>query len=84
MVDLETMGKTNNAAIISIGAVFFDESAVYCGNSFYSVIDLRSSLDLNLTVDASTILWWLQQNETARKEFARNGNDIQWVLNKLS
>lgn len=66
MLNLETMANTYNAAIVSIGAVLFDEVTIL--DRFYYTVDLQSCLDVGLTVDASTIVWWLQQNEEAKKE----------------
>ena len=69
MCDLETMGNRSNAAIIAIGAVKFDPVRKQITDRFYSRVDLQSCLDAGLTVDGSTIMWWLQQPEAARAEF---------------
>lgn len=67
MLDLETMGKQSNSVICSIGAVEFDIKTGNTGREFYRRIDINSCLDIGLTVDGSTIEWWLNQNEKARK-----------------
>jgi hypothetical protein len=81
MIDLETMSTESNAAIIAIGAVFFDADGL--GESYYEKINLQSCIDLGLRIDASTIIWWLQQSEDARKEFFDNGKSckLNSVLN---
>ncbi len=61
MLDLETMGNTSNAAIISIAAVYFDETGV--GRSFYHKVSLGSSCAIGLEMDADTVLWWLKQSD---------------------
>lgn len=68
MIDLETMGTGFNAAIVSIGAVKFslDPREEVTGDEFYSNILLQSCLNEGLSVDGSTIMWWLQQSEAAR------------------
>lgn len=67
MLDLETMGNKSNAALVSIGAVEFNlTDGSKTGREFYKVIDLQSCLDVGLKVNASTIYWWLQQNQAAR------------------
>ena len=71
MIDVETMGVRSNAAIIAIGAVKFDKSSI-SPDTFYRVIDLQSCMDAGLTVDASTILWWMKQSKEAREEFTSN------------
>lgn len=62
MLDLETMSTSANAAIVSIGA---------CANDgrpdFYMRVDLESCMHAGLKVDASTIQWWMQQSDEARK-----------------
>lgn len=68
MVDLETMDNTATAAIIAIGAVAFDPSSGTLGNEpFYRVVNLESAIAAGGTVSASTILWWLEQSDEARR-----------------
>ena len=43
MLDLETMGKGLSAAIVTIGAVFFDPMTGELGAEFEAHIDLRDS-----------------------------------------
>lgn len=71
MLDLETMGNTSNAAIIEIGACVFS-SKHGLGSEFSVEIDLQSSMDAGLTVDASTIMWWMMQKWEARGRFKGN------------
>jgi len=66
MLDLETMGRKSNSAIVSIGAVEFNIETGETGREFYAVIDLNSCLDFGLKVQADTIYFWLQQNQAAR------------------
>jgi hypothetical protein len=80
MLDLETMGKKSNSAIVSIGAVEFNIETGETGREFYKVVDLQSCLDLGLKVEASTIYWWLQQSEAARKRICVKGEHLQKVL----
>ena len=68
MLDLETMGTGPNAAIVAIGAVEFDLNELTTGRTFYTAIDLVSAVESGGTIDASTVLWWLKQDETARAE----------------
>ena len=84
MLDLETMGKKSNAAIVSIGAVEFNIETAETGDQFYGRVDLQSCLDYGLTVDASTVYWWLLQSEQARKEIAHGGDNLAHALNVFS
>ena len=68
MIDLETMGNVPGSVIVAIGAVAFD---VETGGSeapshFYRTISLQSCLDVGLTVQGSTVEWWLRQGDAAR------------------
>lgn len=65
MVDLETMGTGSSAAIVSIGAVKFTEDSVQ-SDAFYRVVSLQSALDAGMTLDGSTVMWWLSQTQDAR------------------
>ena len=78
MVDLETLGNGYSAAIISIGAVEFDETGL--GREFYMPVDAQSSVELGLTIDASTVMWWMQQDVKAKAAFKDNGEPIQAAL----
>jgi hypothetical protein len=79
MLDLETMGKRPGCAIVSIGAVEFDIKTGATGREFYERVNLKQGL----FVDASTIYWWLQQNEQARLELCKGGLDIDTALAKF-
>lgn len=79
MVDIETMGNRSKAAIVSIGAVKFDPSSEGLGDQFYCLVDLQSCLNAGLEVDASTIMWWLNQSPEARE--ALNPRD-RWGISR--
>lgn len=68
MLDIETMGTESFSSIISIGALEFDIETGKTGKEFYVNVDLQSCMDLGLIVNASTIMWWLNQSEQARKD----------------
>lgn len=69
MLDLETFGVSNSAAIISIGAVMFDLQKFELGPSFHVKIDLKGH---NLgKIDGSTVLWWLGQSDAAVEALLR-------------
>jgi hypothetical protein len=81
MLDIETMGNESFSSILSIGAVEFDIETGKTGKEFYVNVDLQSCMDLGLIVNASTIMWWMQQNEQARKDLVKkNALSIQKAL----
>lgn len=73
MLDIETMGTRPSSAILSIGAVEFNAAKI--SNPFSVRISLQSCLDVGLTVDASTINWWIEQSAEARNKLL-NTNPI--------
>ena len=84
MLDLETMGNKSNAAIVSIGAIEFNLDTGVEASIFYERIDLQSCIDRGLKIDASTLYWWLKQNEEARLELAKGGIDLYEALGEFS
>lgn len=69
MIDLETMGTRPDAAIVAIGAVEFEAWPLpQIGRSLYLPVQLASSVAAGGTMDPATVLWWLQQDDAARRE----------------
>lgn len=68
MLDLETMGTSSTAAIVAIGAVFFEPLTGETGEKFYTVIDLSDSAKFG-DLDGRTVTWWLSQSDEAREVF---------------
>lgn len=69
MIDLETMGKSNRAPITQIGAVVMDFERGELGDTFHIHVNLENSVRWGGVMDASTVIWWLQQSPEARREF---------------
>jgi hypothetical protein len=69
MLDLETFGTGTNAAVVSIGACAFniETGEVNDVDVFHARIDLSKSRSPGV-IDASTVEWWMRQNEEARME----------------
>lgn len=68
MIDLETLGTTADAAILSIGAVRFDlETGVVNAQPFYQVVSFESQPNRVLSRD--TLVWWMQQDPKAAAVF---------------
>lgn len=77
MVDIETLGLDHDAVIVSVGAVAFGAGEL--GETFYRSIDIESCQEAGLTIDASTLNWWFEQDETAQEQLA-GGDDLGDVL----
>lgn len=78
-------GNGSNCSLVSLAAVKFDLNTGEKGDVFYKKIDLKSSLDIGLNVNADTIMWWLKQSNEARKElYSGEHFHIKDVLEEFS
>lgn len=88
MLDLETMGNGSFSAITAVGAatLFTGTPTPHDIYKFSEDVSLQSSVDSGLQMDASTVIWWLQQSEDARKPFKNNegADHLAVVLKKFS
>lgn len=85
MLDLETMGNGNEAAITAIGAVkfdLFDRMAEV--KKFYVTVDLESSMACGMKMDASTVKWWLTQSDAARQQMLKDPIDLPTALDAFA
>jgi len=71
MLDIETMGTGHNSVIVSIGAVFFNIETGEKGDTFYRKINFQDCLDHGLQITASTVEWWMHQNESTRDKISK-------------
>lgn len=79
MIDIETMGNTPGAAILSIGAVFIKDGKL--AEEFYQHIDLESCGWVGLHMDVGTVQWWMKQSDDARAAITlEKGEHINHVL----
>ncbi|KAB7788013.1 3'-5' exonuclease [Methylorubrum populi] len=87
MVDIETLGTAPGSAILSIGAVAFDPFTEVLGEEAEWHISLHSCTAAGLTMDPSTLLWWLEQSDAARAATFKGrgaGNRLLFVLQEFS
>lgn len=84
MLDLETMGIEPGCAIVAIGAVKFDTAHGMYDRPFYSNVSLKSCTDKGLTIDPSTVMWWLKQSEEARTALLSNTHELKKVLTEFA
>lgn len=69
MIDIETLGKTTKAPVMSIGAVLFNSGGMY--DRFYINLDVAYQIDSGKRqTDGSTIKWWMEQEGAAKKVFS--------------
>ncbi len=83
MIDLETLGLRQDAAFVSVGACMFDPDTGRIGEIFYNVVDWDDAL-CTRTVSGSTLKWWMQRSEAAKKAIAVEGRPVSAVLRSLT
>jgi len=66
MLDVETLGTEPGCAIASIGCVWYGPDDI--NREWYRSIDLESCQRHGLTIDADTMLWWLDQVDDVREQ----------------
>lgn len=76
MLDLETLGTTADAVIMSIGAVRFHLGAgtVDRDDGFYASVSIDSNHHQGAMrrIEESTVCWWMGQSEAARRVFSES------------
>lgn len=76
MVDIETLGVGNNAALLSIGAVKFDTEKLGIEAEFYTMIDPISCQQYGMEIEAGTVMWWMQpEQDEARAAYMAQKHD---------
>lgn len=76
MVDIETLGLTPNAALVSIGACASDGRP-----DFSQHVDLRTCEIFKMYMSASTLQWWSKQPDNVRKQlYSEDAQPITTVL----
>ena len=72
MIDLETLGTSPQAPILSIGAVFFDPDTGDIGATYHRKLDFEQAC-AGRAIDPSTVKWWFQQSDEARSALLGDG-----------
>lgn len=81
-IDLETLGTKNGSYILAIGcAVFNIETGTIISTFYKNVV-----CDNNFKIDYKTVMWWLEQNDEARKALTEKTEPvpIDLALTELS
>ncbi len=67
MADIETMSTADNALLVAIGGVKFNEHEIL--DRFHVGIDPVDAERFGLKIDAATVMWWLDpKRDEARKQ----------------
>lgn len=85
MVDLETLGTTADAVIMSIGAVKFNIDTDEIDDAgFYASISIDSNLDKGRRIDEDTLVWWMSQSPQAQAVFREPKENLAAALDGLA
>ena len=69
MLDLETLSTSPNTAVLSLGAVVFDEKTIH--RTEHITFDVQEQLDVyKRHVSVKTVAWWIDQSVAAKAVFA--------------
>lgn len=81
MIDLETLGKTPDAVVLSIGACAFDLfKGVIEPIRFHAVLNIEDQIRAGRTVDGDTLTWWMNQTDEARKLFNETRQNLDQTI----
>lgn len=88
MIDIETLGNLPGCAIVSVGAIAFNEFGLH-DQGFKRVVNVPDWDKAGLTADklwksTRTIGWWQEQSEEARSVFSQPGQSTKAVLSDLA
>ena len=79
MIDIETLGVRPGCVVLSIGACEFGPDGL--GKGFYASISPESCTNWGLSIEPSTVLWWMEQSQDARDFITKTKHtDLDYAL----
>lgn len=83
MLDLETFDTRKSAMVVSLAAIKFDEDGGVA-DCIVAWPNLRDQQHFGRTMSPDTVMWWLKQDEAARKHLqAGRTEPVDVILNTL-
>jgi hypothetical protein len=83
MIDIETMGKGENAVMIQLAAVFFDRETGETGREFCRSLAMSTCEDFGFTKNQSTVDWWATQDQSVLNGILEQGEHALDVMNSF-
>ena len=72
MIDLETLGTSNEAVISHLGAVVFElDGSIGHTHPLYHMLDINDQQENGRLIEADTVKWWMEQSDEVRAEFKK-------------
>ena len=86
MFDLETLGTTADACILSAGACRFDLDSDRLDDErlFYASISIDSNLEYKRRIDEDTLIWWMKQGPEAQGVFHESKQTLRVAMESLA
>lgn len=84
MIDIETMSSDTDAAMIQLGAVFFDRKTGETDKEFCRSLDLKKSIELGFKKSSSTEKWWSEQNQDVLNLIFQTAENPEIVISDFS
>jgi 3' exoribonuclease, RNase T-like len=89
MIDLETLGTSTNAMVVTVAAVVFnvDPAGIEFGPGIDMSVDIERAAKDGAVINVDTVTWWLTQSEEAREALVAKlvkGDLETAVLHELS
>ncbi len=84
MVDLETLGISQDAIFPTIGACIFSPTTGQTHGTFYEYVNQKDQEDLGRTTTPSTIKWWTEQSDAAKHEVIQPGRPFTTVMKEFA
>lgn len=84
MIDIETLGTESYSAILSIAAVRFNMDGETSKEIFHETINLESSLNFGLRINANTLKWWVDKDIETFKKNLSGIKSLNIVLHDLT
>lgn len=79
MIDLETLGTTRNAVVLSIGATIFDPTKEGTIDTLYLKVDIEEQTETyNRVISEETLNWWSTQSPDAILEAMGDDDRISY------
>lgn len=82
MFDIETLDTKPSSVILSIGVITSENGKLSNPGCWFP--DIQQQLDMGCTVSASTLRWWLNQGEGAKKVFDQPKQPIEVVMAEVA
>lgn len=69
MLDIETLGTRPGSVVVSVALVAFNREDTWLWSRYWN-LNLREQVDVGLSIDPATMVWWMRQSSAALARWA--------------